>query len=79
MYYKKKDQDPESKKDNFFTKEKQITFGRKKVVIGGAGHLTVKLTDALTSKEDTDTGHIPQGETYSERQFCELRESILEL
>ena len=67
-------------------REKQITLGHKKVTIGGMGAFSVKLTDVVPkSGEATDTNPVEnrnaalQEGKYTEREFCELRESLLEL
>lgn len=76
--YRKKHQsgDPKSQKENFFTKEKQFTIGHKKVTINGTNIMSVKLTNKNLQDATVDVG---QGGMYSEQQFRELRESILEL
>jgi hypothetical protein len=75
----------DSEKDNFFTRERQIIIlGRKKVTIGGMGDLSVKFSDVvpetkLNAGDVIGSDYVLREERYSERQFCELRESMLEL
>lgn len=80
-YYEKHKNDS-NLEDNFFMKEKHITMGRKRLNIGGVGHLFLSFSDTPLS-HDTDTAHNistnnVQNEKYSEQQFSEFRESDLE-
>lgn len=82
MYHKKHpSKDPQSQKEIFFMKEKQFTIGRKKVTISGK-NMSVKLIDVSKIQLDTAVDVIRSSSVeakYSEQQFRELRESILEL
>ena len=68
-------------KKNFFTKGRQITLGKKSLMISGIGHsMTVKLSNQSTQDTNTvQSGNTSQEEKYTEEQFCELRESMLDL
>lgn len=74
----------ESKKDSFFMREKQIILGHKKVTIGGMGAFSVKMSDVVPkSGEATDTNPVENADLqegkYTERDFRQFRESLLEL
>ena len=61
-------------------REKHVTLGRKKLTIGGMNKMSLNLTDIPTNQEDNnDNEVVAQREKYTEDQFRECRESILEM
>lgn len=64
--------------ENFLMKEKQFTLRQKKVTVGGFKNMFVKMSPATTT-DAGDSSADPKGEMYTEQQFSELRESLLEL